>query len=98
MDAILGWIKSIVYFSVFLTVLLQLLPNEKYKKYIRFFAGLLMMLLVLKPVFSLFDTDVSKDVFSDEFYQEQSEEIELDMKELEEGGYHYYEQMFQTEN
>lgn len=98
MDAILGWIKSIVYFSLFLTVLLQLLPNEKYKKYIRFFAGLLMMLLVLKPVFSFFDTDISKDVFSDEFYQEQSEEIELDMKELEEGGYYYYEQMFQGEN
>lgn len=96
MDAVLSWMKPIIYFSIFLTVLLQLLPNEKYKKYIRFFAGLLMIVLVLRPVLNLFGTeDLSEKIFSESFYQEQSEEIELDMGDLEDAASAYYESLLE---
>lgn len=96
MDVIFDWVKPIIYFSIFLTVLLQFLPNEKYKKYIHFFAGLLMIVLVMRPVLNLFgEEDFSKKVFSESFYQEQSEEIDLNLEDLENAASSYYEELIE---
>ena len=47
MDRIFEWIRSFIYFGLFLTILMQLLPDRKYKKYVRFFAGMIFLVLVL---------------------------------------------------
>lgn len=92
METILNWIKPIIYFSIFITVMIHLLPGEKYTKYIRFFAGLLMIVLVLRPVLNLFSNgDFSEQIFSQDFYQEQSEKIALDIGAMEENVTDYYE-------
>lgn len=96
MDTILNWVKPIIYFSIFITVMLQLLPGEKYTKYIRFFAGLLMIVLVMRPVLNLFgEGDFSEKIFNESFYQEQSAEIDLDIEEMEEQSQAYYEKLIE---
>jgi stage III sporulation protein AF len=50
MEQIFDWIRSIIYYLIFITVVANLLPNKKYEKYIRFFAGMVLILLVLKPI------------------------------------------------
>ncbi|WP_394525366.1 stage III sporulation protein AF [Lacrimispora sp. JR3] len=50
MEQLFDWIRSITYYLIFITVVTNLLPNKKYEKYIRFFAGMVLILLVLKPI------------------------------------------------
>lgn len=50
MEAITRWAGNIVSYLVFLTVLTGLLPARKYEKYIRLFAGCILLLIVLKPL------------------------------------------------
>lgn len=50
MGAITHWAGNIVSYLVFLTVLTGLLPAHKYEKYIRLFAGCILLLIVLKPL------------------------------------------------
>ena len=50
MEAITHWAGNIVSYLVFLTVLTGLLPARKYEKYIRLFAGGILLLIVLKPL------------------------------------------------
>lgn len=49
MNAVYDWVKSIIYYMIFLSVANNLLADSKYEKYIRFFAGMVLMLLVIRP-------------------------------------------------
>lgn len=92
MELLINWIKPIIYFSIFITVMLQLLPADKYSKYIRFFAGLLMIVMVVGPVFRLFGAEeLSLQRFTDDFLSEQSVNIDLDIGKLEGESEAYYE-------
>lgn len=50
MEELYGWIKNITYYLIFMTVVSAILPDKKYEKYIKLFAGMVLVLLVLKPV------------------------------------------------
>ena len=50
MEVITHWAGNIVSYLVFLTVLTGLLPAHKYEKYLRLFAGCILLLIVLKPL------------------------------------------------
>ena len=54
MAGISGWMKQVIYLLIFLTMLLQILPNGNYKKYVKFFAGMIFVVTLLGPVVSLF--------------------------------------------
>ena len=49
MEIIFGYIKNIVYFSIFINLILNVFPDKKYTKYIKVFAGFLLILVVLEP-------------------------------------------------
>ncbi len=50
MDGLLNWVGNILFFLVFITVVENLLPGKNYNRYIRLSAGMVLILLVLKPV------------------------------------------------
>ena len=52
MGALYGWVKNIIYYLVFLTVLIGLLPSGKYEKYIRLFAGMVLIMVTVSPFFA----------------------------------------------
>ena len=53
LEQLYEWIRSIAYFMVFSAVLTHVIPGQAYKKYIRFFTGLLLVLLLLNPIMEL---------------------------------------------
>ena len=53
-DYLYEWIRNIAFYLVLVTALLHIVPESGYQKYIRFFTGLVLILLVLSPVLKLF--------------------------------------------
>ncbi|MCD8149759.1 MAG: stage III sporulation protein AF [Clostridiales bacterium] len=50
---LMSWVKQMVCLVIFLTMALQILPDQRYVKYIRFFAGLILIAALMKPLISL---------------------------------------------
>lgn len=49
MSGIYEWIRSIVCYLILMTMILNLLPDKKYEKYLRLFTGVVFLLLVFGP-------------------------------------------------
>ena len=71
------WTQNLAYYMVILTIVMQLLPSDNYKKYVQFFVGLLLIVMMMGPIFRILDV---KDSFL-EFYS--SVEHEQKRKEME---------------
>lgn len=70
------WIRNVAFYLVLVTALLHVLPRSGYQKYIRFFTGLVLILLVLAPVLKLFQMEEELwDAYRDDSWLEQLEEI-----------------------
>ena len=54
MQAILDTVRMIAVFYLLEQMVLQLIPGERYERYVRFYLGLLLVLLLLQPVFQIF--------------------------------------------
>lgn len=50
MSGLYSWVGNIVFYLIFITVVTSLLPNKKYERYLKLFAGMVLILLVLKPL------------------------------------------------
>lgn len=50
MNAVYDWIKTIIFYMILMTVVLNVLPSGKYHKYIKFFSGMVLILLVMRPL------------------------------------------------
>ena len=49
MKAVENWVRDIVFYMIFVTMVMNLLPDPKYEKYLRLFAGAVMILLAFGP-------------------------------------------------
>ena len=54
MQAILDMVRMIAVFYLLEQMVLQLIPGERYERHVRFYLGLLLVLLLLQPVFQIF--------------------------------------------
>lgn len=75
------WLKLLLYSICIITLLLHLLPDGKFVKYVRFYAGLLFFLIALEPLLSLFleDGELAKVLqlrFLKEDYRDLSSTVE----------------------
>ena len=57
MTAVYEWIRNLTAFFLFLSVMENLLPGQKYGKYIRLFAGMVLILLAVEPFTSGLNLD-----------------------------------------
>ena len=46
MEAVYEWIRSLVFYLILMTTVLNFLPDRKYEKYLRLFTGMVFILLV----------------------------------------------------
>ena len=51
------WIENIAFYLIVLLAVMQMIPHSSYQKYIRFFAGMILILMLLSPILKLFDMD-----------------------------------------
>lgn len=52
-EQVYQWMKNLVFFYVIFQAILQLLPDLKYEKYVRFYMGLILILLMISPIFMI---------------------------------------------
>lgn len=56
LDALYEWIQNLAFYLVIMTAVLEVLPGNTYKKYIQFFTGLVLILLVVTPILKVTGT------------------------------------------
>lgn len=69
-----GWMKSLIIYLIFAGAVINMTPVGSYKKYIKFFTGIVAIIILMKPISFIFDFDESKlygvvnqiDVYSNE--------------------------------
>ena len=84
MSYIYSWVKNLVCFYILLTVVLHLLPKQNYQKYVRFFSGMLLTILVTSPILSLMGNEelIREKINQAEFFQG-LDNLKLDTAHLE---------------
>ena len=71
------WIRNLAYYLVMVTMLVQIVPGSEYKKYIRFFTGLVLVVMFLIPVLKIFGMNKNFQKYYDQAeYQEKLQELE----------------------
>ncbi len=80
-EAIYTWMKNIVFYLVIITAVLEVLPGMAYQKYIRFFTGLVLMMLLLTPFLRLTEAG---EIFSDLYHGYEYEQYKRELQEQEE--------------
>lgn len=78
LDSIYEWIRNLACYLVIVTVVLEVIPGSGYKKYIRFFTGLVMILLLMTPVLRM--TGINKD-FTVLYHKYEYEQVERELEE-----------------
>jgi len=51
--AFYDWVRNISFYLILITMITYLMPNAKYKKYLKFFTGILLVVLVIRPLIGL---------------------------------------------
>ena len=70
------WIRNLAVFYIFFTAVLNLIPDQKYEKYVRFFMGLLLIFMMSTPIFSILGKGSElTESFLDNFSEEYSESL-----------------------
>ena len=84
MELVYTWVKNIVCFYIFMNIIIHLLPKDSYRKYVRFFSGMLLMILVATPVLSVLGQEevLMQKISQAGFFQE-LDNIKLDTAHLE---------------
>ncbi len=91
MAEIYEWIKRMIYLAIFLTLLLQILPKSSYRKYVKFFAGLVFVITVLNPLMGILQQENWEEgLLNGLLYEESIREGELDFDYMEERQKEYY--------
>ena len=61
MNIISRWIKNIVFYMLLNTVLMNLLGNSRYKKYVSIVSGLILVMIVISPLIKILHLDDELD-------------------------------------
>lgn len=57
MDGIYTWIQNLAFYFILMTMVSSLLPGSQYIKYVKFFMGLVLVVLLASPILQLFHMD-----------------------------------------
>lgn len=87
----LDFLKNYYVFMLILMVFSYLVPRDDYKKYIQFFIGVFVVVLLLKPVLTIFTMDnpeFIREVF--EPFNQQMNQLDLEIEEGESIFEHFF--------
>ncbi|WP_159945835.1 stage III sporulation protein AF [Caloramator fervidus] len=67
-DFLSSWIKIILSVYIFIALVEILLPSNKFKKYVKFVLGFIVLVAILTPVFKFFDKGINVENTVSEYY------------------------------
>lgn len=56
------WLQNLVFYLVIVAMVLQLAPEGSYRKYIRFFSGMILVLLLATPLLKIMNYDWEQEL------------------------------------
>jgi len=85
MDVIYAWVKNIVIYMILNTIIMNLLGNSSYKKYVSIVSGMILVLIVISPLINVMELDKKFDylLLSNNFSIETSD-FKSDLNKMEE--------------
>lgn len=99
MDFIYSFVKNVCVFTLVITLILNIFPDSKYKKYIKLFAGVLLIALVLNPIIQWKNSkmDINK-VISEYSRGAYDVDLQLDIDEIENKMYERISDEYKEDN
>ena len=77
LEEIYGWIQNISIYLIVMAAVMHAIPGKDYGKYIRFFSGLALILLLSTPLLKLAGMeDTFRTLYSGKTYEMERQEIE----------------------
>lgn len=71
-QAVYQWVRNLAVYYIVLTAAIQVMPDQKYGRYIRYFMGVLLILIVTAPLLGLLHLDSAMDArFRQELLEEE---------------------------
>ncbi len=84
-ETIFGWIQDIAFYTLLMEVVLHVLPEQEQKKYLQFFMGIVLIILVISPALSAAGLDQQLDEsYVRQTYDQELQEFQERQKEIEE--------------
>lgn len=78
LDWLYEWIKNIAFYMIIVSVIFKVLPENGYQKYIQFFSGIVLILLVFLPIVRVLGKEQTiKDLYEGYSYEQKKEEMEM---------------------
>lgn len=85
MDLLLTSVKSIIVFLLLVTVFMNLIGKSTFKQYISIFVGLVLIIIVIRPVLTLFNASDKVDhYFNMNLYQSNAKDLSNELYSVEE--------------
>ena len=82
---IYGWIQDIAFYTILMEVVLHVLPEQGQKKYLQFFMGIVLIILVISPVLSAAGLDGQLDeAYARQTYDQELQEFQRRQQMIEE--------------
>ena len=83
MEILYEWIKDIAIYMLLVSVIVNLLPKNHYEKYVRLFTGMVMIILMIKPLSSFLNLQEQLDTFfSLDIYKQELRDVNMDFQEI----------------
>ena len=85
MEMIYNWILKLSFFAVLGSVILQMIPDHGFQKYVRFLLGLILAAMLVVPVLELFDKRAAfEEIYHNSAYKIRTSELEEKSQKVQE--------------
>ena len=96
MQTFIGWIRSVLILYFLMMIVLYFTAGDSYKKFIRFFMGLVLALTLLRPVLALSGKEeLLQERITYEAFRQGMEEAQLDFGRMEEKENEVYKRQYE---
>ena len=96
MQTFIDWIRSILILYFLMMIVLYFTAGESYKKFIRFFMGLVLALTLLRPVLTLFGKEEALwEGITYESFRQSMEEAQFDFGRMEDAENEVYRRQYE---
>ncbi len=84
-ELLFGWVQDIAFYTLLMVVVLHVLPEKSQRKYLQFFMGIVLMILVISPFLSALGLDRQLDeTYARQTYDQELQEFLERQKVIEE--------------
>lgn len=84
-ELLFGWVQDIAFYTLLMVVVLHVLPEKSQRKYLQFFMGIVLMILVISPFLSALGLEQQLDeTYARQTYDQELQEFLERQKVIEE--------------